>query len=338
MKKESLSVMTVKTFLTVLLFAGIGTIIIGGGYIILEYYKDGMSDKTKWSEENSGEYLGGNFYKKDGEIYCMDLKVEGVDLETFKVLSDEESYAGYGFAKDKSHIYFSHAVCLGFECGCTNAFPVLGVDVDSFKIIKNEEEYTPAPIVLDKNNVYCSQDKMTIIKDADPATFEIIEYHYRRDKNYIFIECEKVENSDSESFEFLDNDSSGYAKDKNNVYYQYDILKGIKDSVSFEIVKTPNGKNSEFLSKDKYSVYRRSFNEAEKIKNADPLTFKMLDGGYAKDKNNVYYQYDILKGIDPSTFEILDKRRGYIKDKNNVYKVGLKNNLYEYEAVITEYE
>ena len=39
MKKESLSVMTVKTLLAVLLFAGIGTIIIGGGYIIGEYSK-----------------------------------------------------------------------------------------------------------------------------------------------------------------------------------------------------------------------------------------------------------------------------------------------------------
>jgi len=40
MKKESLSVMTVKTLLAVLLFAGIGTIIIGGGCIVWEYSKN----------------------------------------------------------------------------------------------------------------------------------------------------------------------------------------------------------------------------------------------------------------------------------------------------------
>ncbi len=45
MKKESLSVMTAKTLLAVLLFAGIGTIIIGGGYIVGEYQKD-KSNKT----------------------------------------------------------------------------------------------------------------------------------------------------------------------------------------------------------------------------------------------------------------------------------------------------
>jgi len=40
MKKENLSVMTVKILLAVLLFAGIGTIIFGGGYIIWEYSKN----------------------------------------------------------------------------------------------------------------------------------------------------------------------------------------------------------------------------------------------------------------------------------------------------------
>jgi len=45
MKKESLSIMTVKTLLAVLLFAGMGTIIIGGGYIIWEYSKNKASNQ-----------------------------------------------------------------------------------------------------------------------------------------------------------------------------------------------------------------------------------------------------------------------------------------------------
>ena len=43
MKKESLSIIFVKTLLAVLLFAGMGTIIIGGGYIIGEYSKKEIS-------------------------------------------------------------------------------------------------------------------------------------------------------------------------------------------------------------------------------------------------------------------------------------------------------
>ena len=45
MKKESLSVMTVKTLLAVVIFAGVGTIIIGGGYIIGEYSKNKQNNK-----------------------------------------------------------------------------------------------------------------------------------------------------------------------------------------------------------------------------------------------------------------------------------------------------
>jgi len=46
MQKESLSLITVKTFLAVLLFAGIGTIIIGGGYIVGEYSKNKENNQT----------------------------------------------------------------------------------------------------------------------------------------------------------------------------------------------------------------------------------------------------------------------------------------------------
>ncbi len=45
MKKESLSIIFVKTLLVVLLFAGMGTIIIGGGYIVWEYSKNKISNQ-----------------------------------------------------------------------------------------------------------------------------------------------------------------------------------------------------------------------------------------------------------------------------------------------------
>jgi hypothetical protein len=46
MKKESLSLITVKTLLAVVIFTGIGTIIIGGGYLIGDYYKGGVDNRT----------------------------------------------------------------------------------------------------------------------------------------------------------------------------------------------------------------------------------------------------------------------------------------------------
>ena len=45
MKKESLSLITIKTLLAVVIFVGVGTIIIDGGYIIGEYFKNGGDNK-----------------------------------------------------------------------------------------------------------------------------------------------------------------------------------------------------------------------------------------------------------------------------------------------------
>ena len=50
MKKESLQTTTVKTLLAVLLFAGVGIIIIGGGYIIGEYSKNKANNKPAEKE------------------------------------------------------------------------------------------------------------------------------------------------------------------------------------------------------------------------------------------------------------------------------------------------
>ncbi len=46
MKKEPLSIMTVKTLLAVVIFVGIGTIIISGGYLIGDYYKNKVDNKV----------------------------------------------------------------------------------------------------------------------------------------------------------------------------------------------------------------------------------------------------------------------------------------------------
>ena len=57
MKKESLQITTVKTLLAVLLFAGIGTIIIGGGYIIGECNKNKINNQvTKPVNQENEDY------------------------------------------------------------------------------------------------------------------------------------------------------------------------------------------------------------------------------------------------------------------------------------------
>ena len=107
-----------------------------------------------------------------------------------------------------------------------------------------------------------------------------------------------------------------------------------------------------------YLVYLKDKNSVflgyEKIKNADPVTFKKLDynGNWSKDKNNVYYNGSIIKNAAAASFKAIDTDYGtdshsayykgekilvsdmnsfetfshddYSKDKNNIYFSGEK--------------
>ncbi len=79
MKKESLSIMTVKTLLAVIIFAGIGTIIIGGGYIIWEYSKISgrisvTTSKLEYKQGEMVELIIKNSFDKEQKIYFSDIE------------------------------------------------------------------------------------------------------------------------------------------------------------------------------------------------------------------------------------------------------------------------
>ena len=87
----------------------------------------------------------------------------------------------------------------------------------------------------------------------------------------------------------------------------------LRDPHTFKVI-------SEFITIDKLGVYLQN----KLIPNSDGLSFKLLDGGYAVDRNQVYYIptnfYTVLKGADKETFEIVTSGFvSYAKDKNQVY-------------------
>lgn len=63
------------------------------------------------------------------------------------------------------------------------------------------------------------------------------------------------------------------------------------------------------------------------LQEVDPFTFKKLDGWYAKDKNNAYsyrpvsggMQISKIKNADPKTFKIVNGHYQYAMDKNHFY-------------------
>lgn len=75
-----------------------------------------------------------------------------------------------------------------------------------------------------------------------------------------------------------------------------------------------------YFVKDNRNVYCFFSDNANfKLEYADPKTFQVLGNGYAKDKNNVYWNDVKIENADIETFEVMDDSIEYAKDKNNVY-------------------
>ena len=161
-------------------------------------------------------------------------------------------------------------------------------------------------------------------KDLDSATFQEIDSLYSKDKNGVYINGsrKKIEGLDPYTFQVLND----YVKDKNGVYYIYDY----GDKPKAERIPYMDGNTFEEMdqlySKDKNNIYYKR----ERIKGVDINTFEKIDEYiYSKDKNNIYYKNIKLEGIDKDTFEKVYKLVDdvFVKDKNGIYIVESDGNL-----------
>ena len=173
-----------------------------------------------------------------------------------------------------------------------------------------------------KNNIFKVLILLILIADTtyakskkhlDLATFQEIDSLYSKDKNGVYINGsrKKIEGLDPYTFQVLNN----YIKDKNGVYYIYDY----GDKPKAERIPYMDGNTFEEMdqlySRDKNNIYYKR----ERIKGVDINTFEKIDEYiYSRDKNNVYYRGKKIEGADRNSFEKIDKY-SYSKDKNNIY-------------------
>ena len=198
------------------------------------------------------------------------------------------------------------------------------IDVNNLEVIKNDEWYI-INYVKDKKNIYYLDDesgKVKKLKNVDYDTFKIINGKYGIDKNSVFLNGEKLDFISVDGFKILDNE---YLKDSKNVYEIYETndskikIRAIKnlniDAKSFEKA------SREIFYRDKNSVYYVDISEEKsvlkKLEGADAKTFQA--GILSKDKNNVYYDTEILKDVSPNGFKILNMMPLIMKDNKNVY-------------------
>ena len=332
--------------LTLLILSGS---IINAGYIKEKntiYFTDETTEPEKKEIVKNVDFKTFKIFEEDDDfardknnIYYKNKKVENVDVNSFQV---EDFY----FAKDKNNTFYISNDGLmkikGFRPEGSYAIVQLFVpallinkygiymakyendeivaksikpkemDMDTLEVVATEESFAVF-YLKDKNNVYFINYTAGEQKSIDNNIEN--EDDVENDNDDFAIQIEKLAGADRDTFETV----SVYGKDKNNLYFYNQKIKGI-NTKTFKLVGS-----GEFVVKDDKGVYYFVNREMKKLQNADSNTFEEVSKNeYYRDKNGVYYYDEYegtmtkLKGADPKTFEGISYTLG--KDKNAIYK------------------
>jgi hypothetical protein len=288
------------------------------------------------SDGSSFVYLGNielelKFAKDKNQVYEGKKVLTWAEPETFEIIG---SFGHLDLIRDKNGVY--------------NAYTNEKVKHEIIKDLLSFELFSPkANFAQDSQNIYLFNDGIIKIFDvADKETFELISCLgdrtdcYFKDKNNIYYgDGSIMENVDPATFEII---NERFGKDKNDVIDFYNCFDASKvDPNTFELVGT-------FAVKDKDSVYY-SLDGAqscdfEKLDNVDPETFEYLEYPFYKDVNNVYFQGEIIDNADSSSFKLLNNKDDslsyYSRDANNVFfansKIEADVDLESFQAIETQ--
>ena len=251
----------------------------------------------------------GAFYTRDGKnVYFHNKPLDKVDVASFEVLSDAR------YTRDKNQVWLyrqriENAEATSFEV-LQNDYAkdqlhvfqgrkiLSGAHSDTFRVI---DRYFTA----DNDAVYY---KGNPVAHADPYTFIVLERNYSKDEQHVFNKTEIIPDADPLTFKVL----PWCVKDGKHVFYYNNTMQGC-DPGSVQLI-------GHGFIRDKSHVYRRG----KKVIEANPDTFRPF-GSHKKDPNNdyftdgerVYCLSELIDRCDIATFEHI--RGGYAKDKNNMY-------------------
>ena len=171
----------------------------------------------------------------------------------------------------------------------------------------------------DNNRVYF---RSVIIKNADINSFvvlnrffakyfETLNYCYAKDNRSVWTTGGIVKNIDIKTFEVCD---EGIRKNK----YKFSRQE-FNDGKMREVkILIPYG-----YAKDKNNVYYENFSGKPKIvKKANPKTFKSLNNGlFGLDDTLVFYEQSTLKKANPNHWKLIDEEKSleYSKDEKSIY-------------------
>ena len=315
------------------------------------YYYYGEDKFLGKINENNFKILDSKLIKNGNEMYYSGEKANIKNPEKFEPIKvSDDKHILYG--KDDENIY---VVTSDEKHGYFKA--IKNADKDTFEVMEKDTRYSK-----DKNNIYYAGHNVVQLQDVDKDSFVIGEENgFSYDKKNVYYEGRKLNDIKPSEFKVtrVDNNSNQsiiFLKDDKNIYKLVEIFDketGELKSVKTAVVKNPKVDSKTFETFEYWPVYFRDKNNVyyenelykmslKKIEGVDRNSFEILNSEFSKDKNNVYYYGNKMKGISPDGFEFVGNKFvfknhedfiSFLKDKNNVYYLKGKIGKEKYEIV-----
>jgi DKNYY family len=176
------------------------------------------------------------------------------------------------------------------------------------------------------------------INSADPGSFKAFDTTYARDRSSVYYNGHAVSGADASSFEVLDR--PGFAKDRDHVYQLDRPISG--DPAHFELLDGGLSKDGTavywtdgsvlsddpahfaVVSNNDHYVFTKDSRTVQAngnpIADADPATFRVLQGAYGQDDKHIFYFTGQIPDADAVTFRALEGP--YAIDARHVYWMG----------------
>jgi len=251
-------------FLTMLILGFIMIPTLAKANEVIDLYNADKCESPDFIDEDLSGYKA-----YQGKVYYFYCVLEGVDPATIKPLT-MDGKKSVTYAQDKNNVYFQTIILSGLE---PNQFKIKNIEGGGI-------------ILYDNNSIYFDGTEIT---DTNPdiATLEAV--------------------------------GDGYYRDKNNLYLQKlaGTTKNGDDYFTFKKIDGANPDNFETgykITPDAVYWY------GKKIEGADVGSMELLHFGFAKDKNNVFFEGKIVYGADVRSFvETAVGDVNYYVDKNGFF-------------------
>jgi hypothetical protein len=235
--------------------------------------------------------------------YAKDKKLAFFEGTSFPI-SDVASFKSINpyFAKDDHHAYF-------------NLKPIKGSDGKSFELINSNYAWDSLHVYYYGYPGQMEPEIYTI--PCNRSTFQVLDYPYSKDKDFVFYENKKMNGLNAPSFTIL---KYSFSKDSSSVFFETKKIEGA-DVSTFKVFEENDSLSQDFYyTRDKNNIFWMQ----QKVNVMATEQFKVLGHGYGSDGQQVYYKTSIVKNADPKSFKVYPHGIGNAdaEDARNKYSEG----------------